>query len=82
MYQSKMIIRIKDSYKVWDITKMIHTLDEELAPKLLNRSYKSLIIEWYLHNIAYYITLPFISIKWVKSINERAKHVDLDEVTK
>jgi hypothetical protein len=45
----------------------------------LNRSYRSMYIEWILHNIGYYITLPFIKNEKIKNINERCKHVDLDE---
>ena len=50
-----------------------------LASMILNRSYNSMYIEWWLHNIGYWITLPFTKIKVIKNLNERFKHVDLEE---
>ena len=47
--------------------------------KVLNRSYKSMIIEWYLHNIGYYITKPLCFISFVKKLNERFRCVDINE---
>ena len=44
-----------------------------------NRSIYTMYIEWWLHNIGYYLTLPFCWIKKFKSWNERCKHVDLEE---
>jgi hypothetical protein len=44
----------------------------------LNRSFKGMIIEWYLHNIGYWMTLPFIKNEKIKTINERFKHLDLE----
>jgi hypothetical protein len=41
----------------------------------ITRSYTSMYIEWYLHNIGYYITLPF---PWWDNINARCKDVDLE----
>jgi hypothetical protein len=35
------------------------------------------IIEWWLHNIGYYLTVLFVTNKTIKSLNERFKHVDL-----
>lgn len=49
------------------------------ADKVLNRSYKSMYIEWYLHNIGYWFTLPLIKKDSIKKLNERFKHVDLEE---
>jgi hypothetical protein len=45
----------------------------------LNRSMRGMIIEWYLHNIGYYITLPFIKKESIKKLNIRFKHLDLEE---
>ena len=73
------VIKIKDSYKIWNITTMKIILDNRNATTFLNRSYKSLIIEWYLHNIAYYLTKPLCHIEMFKKLNFRAKHVDLEE---
>lgn len=72
-------IQIKNSYKIWDIRTMKIILDSKNATVFLNRSYKSLIIEWWLHNIAYYLTKPLCSIEFFKKLNYRAKHVDLEE---
>lgn len=52
---------------------------EECSRILLNRPLFSMYIEWWLHNIGYYLTLPFCWIKKFKSWNERCKHVDLEE---
>ena len=50
------------------------------ADKILNRSYKGMYIEWYLHNIGYYITLPFVNNEYIKSLNNRFKDLDLEEL--
>ena len=44
-----------------------------------HRTIKSMIIEWYLHNIGYYLTLPLCKHQFFKSLNNRFKHVDLEE---
>ena len=49
------------------------------ADQALNRSYKGMYIEWYLHNLGYWFTLPFVKHTKIKSLNERFKHVDLEE---
>lgn len=49
------------------------------ADKILNRTYRGMYIEWYLHNIWYWLTLPFIRNETIKQLNERFKHVDLEE---
>ena len=51
---------------------------EEVSRILFNRPLFSMYIEWYLHNIGYYLTLPFCFIPWFKKTNERCKHVDLE----
>lgn len=74
-------IRIKDSYKVWSPGRMlglIYLADSYYGcPDVDNLNTTAIALEWWLHNIAYWITLPFIRIPWVKKLNERAKHVDL-----
>jgi hypothetical protein len=83
-------LHIKDSYNIWSTTMMYAYITVQCyevygvicADKVLNRSWKSLYIEWYLHNIGYWITLPFIKNNNIKSINERCKHVDLEEYTR
>ena len=81
------VVRIKDSYKTWLTTMMWAEINVEcykqydtiFADKTLNRSYKGMYIEWYLHNIGYWLTLPFIKNEKIKVLNERFKHVDLEE---
>ena len=80
-------IHIDNSYNIWKPKKMRNRIlykslkeYESSNPEiLLNRSYESMYIEWILHNIGYYCTLPFCGITKVKEIHERCKHVDLEE---
>ena len=80
-------IHIENSYNIWNKTEMcylirINCLENYYirnAEKILNRSMRGMIIEWYLHNIGYYLTLPFIKIPCVKKLNNRFKHLDLEE---
>lgn len=80
-------LHIENSYNIWDKKTMFHMITEKcnencgtyLADTVLHRSYKSMYIEWWLHNIGYWITLPFIKNSKLKFINERCKHVDLEE---
>lgn len=74
----KRYIQIKDSYVIWHpgIMKLIiwaKLKSVNLTPK----KYAPYIIEWWLHNIGYYLTKPFVSIPKIKRINERCRHVDL-----
>ena len=80
-------IQIKNSYTVWRPKTMWSLIYEATKEKynipfpaaLLNRTYKSMYIEWWLHNIGYYVTLPFVWIKFLKKINLRCKDVDLEQ---
>ena len=80
-------IHIENSYKIWSTTMMWAMIAVECenkynslrADQVLNRSYISMYIEWWLHNIGYWATLPFINNEKIKSLNERFKHVDLEE---
>lgn len=80
-------LHIENSYNIWSISKMKSIIDEECVtsyysdlPKLyLNRTYLSMYIEWWLHNIGYYITKPFCFIKRIEKINLRCKDVDINE---
>ena len=77
-------IHISDSYNIWDIdmmkTLILSSLEYFVDPEVyLNRSYSSMYIEWILHNIGYYVTLPFIKINFLKIINNRCKDIDLEE---
>lgn len=84
MYKS---IHIQYSYTVWTPSEMRYMIKRESikqyntirADKLLNRSYKSMYVEWWLHNIGYYITKLFCWSDFFERLNERFKHVDLEE---
>ena len=52
--------------------------DSHFADLILNRAYRSMYVEWWLHNIGYYLTKPFCSIEFFKKINLRCKDVDLE----
>ena len=83
----KIYLTITDSYKVWDTNKMKHLIIQASLDKyskvdpeeLLNRSYKSMYIEWWIHNIGYYMTLPFNNSPTLKKINIRCKDVDIEQ---
>ena len=85
-FSSAKNIHIDNSYNVWSTKKMYSLMlnaieGEAILPEYyLNRSLKGMIIEWYLHNIGFWLTLPFIteSSKLAK-INYRCRHVDLEE---
>lgn len=76
-------IQIKDSYDVWRPSKMrvsiyYHFHKQCDLPRLVAiQNFKSLVIEWWLHNIGYYITKPFIRFKRVNALHLRFKDVDL-----
>lgn len=80
-------IHIDDSYKIWstkymscEISMLCNTLYDDFdASKVLNRSWKGMYIEWWLHNIGYYLTLSFIKNDKIKALNKRFKDVDLEE---
>ena len=80
-------LHIKDSYKVWRKSTMTILINEKCiecygsqdVETILNRSYFSLYLEWWLHNLGYYFTLPFCFIKKVRALNLRLKDVDLEE---
>lgn len=64
----KQHIQIKNSYTIWKPSQMKEHI-RSASPLL--------IIEWWLHNIGYYLTLPFVKNAKIKALNERFKHVDL-----
>lgn len=80
-------IHIEDSYNIWDASRMKEEINQAClvkygslqATKILNRSYKSMYIEWWLHNIAYWVTLPLVNIPTIAFYNDRARSVDLEE---
>jgi hypothetical protein len=57
----------------------IEKYNSPFANDVLNRTWKGMYIEWWLHNIGYYITLPFIKNDIILCLNERFKHLDLEE---
>ena len=79
-------IHIENSYKIWQRASMRFLIRKKCLENyrschpetLLKRSYRSMYIEWWLHNIGYYITKPFCHIEAVKKINLRCKDVDLE----
>ena len=82
-------LHIENSYNVWAPRKMRFLMLKEAFRKyptaedtvslLLNRSLRSIYIEWWLHNIGYYLTKPFCRYDWFARLNKRFKDVDLEE---
>ena len=80
-------LHIENSYNIWNKSKMrailikkcLYEYDSVIVSSELNRSYKSMYIEWWLHNIGYYITKPFCFIKRIEKINARFRDVDINE---
>ena len=80
-------IHIEDSYNTWLTSSMKTKIRTNSylqygtinAALILNRTYRGMYIEWYLHNIGYWLTLPFIKKECIKNLNERFKSVDLEE---
>ena len=80
-------IQIKNSYHIWSprLQKLFADTETAIdygqlpAAKCLNRSWASIHIEWWLHNIGYYVTLPFMRFEKIQKINLRCKDVDLEE---
>ena len=84
---NKKNLHIVDSYKVWRPLKMwakiqvtVWDVYRRYSPeKLLNRPWISLYVEWWAHNIGYYLTLPLCHIPYFKALNKRFKDIDLEE---
>ena len=80
-------LHIENSYDTWEISEMNFDIKNKCyeeyktsnAEKVLNRTYGTMHIEWWLHNIGYYITKPFCFINCINDVNSRFKHVDLEE---
>ena len=80
-------IHVEDSYNMWSIKKMKRTINLECYKSFetynpesaLNRDYWTMYIEWWLHNIGYYMTKPLCFIDSIKKINIRFKDVDIEE---
>lgn len=77
-------LHIVDSYKIWTVKRMTTTIFSVCmgaygtydAETTLNRPWWTLYVEWWLHNIGYYLTKPFIRME---KLNLRFKDVDLNE---
>ena len=82
--REKRSIQIKDSYKFWRPCKMkleiqaacYYKYGSVRANEVLHRSYVGMYIEWWLHNIGYYLTR---NLAIFDVINLRCKDVDLEE---
>lgn len=82
-------LHIENSYNIWNTSEMKSIIDKKcyeeyesyLTSAKLNRAYYSMYVEWWLHNIGYYITKPFCAIDQIKKINLRFKDVDINEWT-
>ena len=80
-------VQIKDSYQYWDVLTMqilatiacLEQYGSRDVTAVLNRSWESIYIEWWLHNVGYYLTLPFIKHETINTLNKRFKDVDLEE---
>lgn len=77
-------IQIKNGYGVWRPRAMLEFVDfqyryeyHEWCNDLTIANTKRLVIEWWLHNIGYYITKPFARIPKINVLNLRFKDVDL-----
>ncbi len=80
-------LHVDNSYNIWKMSDMRYIIEskcwndyDSCNPKMtLNRTYRSMYIEWWLHNIGYYITKPFCFIDRIHEINLRCRDVDLEE---
>ena len=80
-------IHIENSFNEWltsNMRSLIHIkcFDRYQSfdvDKVLNRSYRVMYIEWYLHNTGYWLTLPFKKNPRIVVLNERFKHLNLEE---
>ena len=80
-------LHINNSYNIWNTSKMCSLINEKCladynsdSPEtILNRTYRSMYVEWWLHNIGYYVTKPLCSIEFFKKINLKCKDVDINE---
>ena len=76
-------LHIVNSYRVWAIKEMLEMICEKSmelygstdVPEILGRSWFSMYVEWWLHNIGYYLTKPF---EFLSEYNIRFQDVDLE----
>lgn len=87
MKANKKVIHIENSYNIWSINKMTVCIMDECAIKygtpwadhILNRTWEGMYIEWWLHNIGYYLTRWMRAWSFMSKINDRCRSVDLEE---
>ena len=85
-------LRIDNSYNIWKTSTMDVLMMRKCnelygsynVTEELKRTYTSLYVEWWLHNIGYYITKPFCFLDNIykiniSKVNARCKDVDLEE---
>ena len=80
-------IQIENSYQIWSTTQINFLVQQKTLVKYgtenakiaLNRGHLSIYIEWWYHNIGYYITKPFCFIEIINKINLRCKDVNLEQ---
>ena len=70
-------IQFKDSYKIWKPYTMVCMIEDATRYFQVWDKYRTHIIEWWLHNIGYWLTLPFSFVPFIEKINLRCKDVDL-----
>ena len=69
-------IKVYSSFKIWNPKRMRRIIDIKLKDTSASNC-TPYVIEWWIHNICYYLTLPFVKYPKVQAINLRAKDVDL-----
>ena len=83
-------LHIPYSYNTWSIKKMKTEIEKVMIKnykskdikKVLNRNLTSMYIEWWLHNILFYLTKPFTEVPYLQKVNLRCRDVDLEEWVK
>ena len=76
-------LHITNSFLIWAPSEMkekivetcMITYDHYDAAEVLGRTWAGMYIEWWLHNIGYYLTKPF---PFLNFLTERFQHVDLN----
>lgn len=80
-------IHIENSYQTWRPQTMLELImdecvekyDSPFANEILNRSWAGMYVEWWLHNIGYYLTRWMRAWSFMSEINDRCRCVDLEE---
>ena len=73
------VVSIEKGYEVWKPSNMKTIIDYCVGYLPMKQSeYTILYIEWWIHNIGYYVTKPFTFIPKINAINKRFETVDLE----